>query len=242
MRSASAWSGSSFVVLVSTSGTATSLVDEPPVLTRRERDVSGCVVSATPRRGPVHRACVDTRDRDRTGRFGCGGEAAPGQPVREVRHPRRRAASGPAGQRRAVHRRRQPGRSPPRGSDMSEVTPTLLHGRYEVVAVVGRGGEGTLVRAVDRRHGRDVALKLRRVPGRSPRRRTPAGRVADAAVPAPPPRLAVGERRLLRRRPPRVGDGLGRRCRSVGGVEPNMAGRGCHRQRCCDGWRRSPRR
>ena len=48
---------------------------------------------------------------------------------------------------------------------MSELTPTLLHGRYEVLAVVGRGGEGTLVRAVDRRHSRDVALKLRRVPG-----------------------------------------------------------------------------
>ena len=48
--------------------------------------------------------------------------------------------------------------------DVTEVTPTLLHGRYEVMAVVGRGGEGTLVRAVDRRHGRDVALKLRRVP------------------------------------------------------------------------------
>ena len=29
---------------------------------------------------------------------------------------------------------------------------------------MGRGGEGTLVRAVDRRHGRDVALKVRRVP------------------------------------------------------------------------------
>ena len=51
------------------------------------------------------------------------------------------------------------------GRDVSEVPPTLLHGRYEVLAVVGRGGEGTLVRAVDRRHGRDVALKLRRVPG-----------------------------------------------------------------------------
>ncbi len=46
---------------------------------------------------------------------------------------------------------------------MTNVTPTLLHGRYEVLAVIGRGGEGTLVRAVDRRHGRDVALKLRRV-------------------------------------------------------------------------------
>jgi class 3 adenylate cyclase/WD40 repeat protein len=48
--------------------------------------------------------------------------------------------------------------------EVTEVTPTLLHGRYEVIAVVGRGGEGTLVRAVDRRHDRDVALKLRRVP------------------------------------------------------------------------------
>ena len=48
---------------------------------------------------------------------------------------------------------------------MTDVTPTLLHGRYEVLADVGRGGEGTLVRAVDRRHGRDVALKLRRVSG-----------------------------------------------------------------------------
>jgi WD40 repeat protein len=47
---------------------------------------------------------------------------------------------------------------------VTEVTPTLLHGRYEVLAVIGRGGEGTLVRAVDRRHGRDVALKLRHVP------------------------------------------------------------------------------
>jgi eukaryotic-like serine/threonine-protein kinase len=50
--------------------------------------------------------------------------------------------------------------------EVTEVTPTtLLHGRYEVLAVIGRGGEGTLVRAVDRRHQRDVALKLRRVPG-----------------------------------------------------------------------------
>src|SRR5262245_62093872 len=47
---------------------------------------------------------------------------------------------------------------------MTDVTPALLHGRYEVLAIIGRGGEGTLVRAVDRRHNRDVALKLRRVP------------------------------------------------------------------------------
>jgi WD40 repeat protein len=49
-------------------------------------------------------------------------------------------------------------------ADVSELTGSMLQGRYEVLAVIGRGGEGTLVRAVDRRHGRDVALKLRRVP------------------------------------------------------------------------------
>src|SRR6478752_10893239 len=47
---------------------------------------------------------------------------------------------------------------------MYETATRLLHGRYEVIAVVGRGGEGTVARAVDRRHGRDVALKMRQVP------------------------------------------------------------------------------
>ena len=75
---------------------------------------------------------------------------------------------------------------------MSELTPTLLHGRYEVLAVVGRGGEGTLVRAVDRRHSRDVALKLRRVPERPTRRRALADRGADVAVVASASGLAAG--------------------------------------------------
>ena len=50
------------------------------------------------------------------------------------------------------------------GTDMTDLNSAVLHDRYEVVAVVGRGGEGTLVRAVDLRHGRDVALKVRRTP------------------------------------------------------------------------------
>jgi len=37
----------------------------------------------------------------------------------------------------------------------------LLHGRYEPLEVVGRGGQGEVARAVDRVHGRQVALKLR---------------------------------------------------------------------------------
>ncbi len=40
----------------------------------------------------------------------------------------------------------------------------LLNDRYEVLDVVGRGGEGTVLRALDRRHHRLVALKRRRLP------------------------------------------------------------------------------
>ncbi|HEX7312125.1 MAG TPA: protein kinase [Gaiellaceae bacterium] len=39
----------------------------------------------------------------------------------------------------------------------------LLRGRYEPLEVVGRGGEGEVVRALDHLHGRDVALKVRTV-------------------------------------------------------------------------------
>ena len=54
---------------------------------------------------------------------------------------------------------------------MTDLASSLLHGRYEVVEVVGAGGQGTLVRAVDRRHDRPVALKVRRLP--------PAAEAAD---------------------------------------------------------------
>src|SRR5262245_30343398 len=39
----------------------------------------------------------------------------------------------------------------------------LLRERYEPLDVVGRGGEGEVIRAVDHLHGRQVALKVRRV-------------------------------------------------------------------------------
>ena len=37
-----------------------------------------------------------------------------------------------------------------------------LRGRYEPLAMVGRGGEGEVVRAVDHHHRREVAVKIRR--------------------------------------------------------------------------------
>ena len=40
---------------------------------------------------------------------------------------------------------------------------TLFNERYEVVGMVGAGGEATVVKALDRRHDRLVALKIRRV-------------------------------------------------------------------------------
>ncbi len=45
----------------------------------------------------------------------------------------------------------------------------LLRGRYQQLEVVGRGGEGEVVRALDQLHGRQVALKIRAVPDDAPR-------------------------------------------------------------------------
>ena len=41
---------------------------------------------------------------------------------------------------------------------------TLLNDRYEVLEFLGAGGEAQIVKALDRRHDRVVALKVRPVP------------------------------------------------------------------------------
>jgi serine/threonine-protein kinase len=49
------------------------------------------------------------------------------------------------------------------------MTDTRVAGRYETLEVVGRGGEATVLKAIDTRHERLVALKVRVVPnGGSP--------------------------------------------------------------------------
>src|SRR5262245_51057035 len=47
----------------------------------------------------------------------------------------------------------------------------LLRERYEPLDVVGKGGEGEVIRALDHLHGRHVALKVRRVGNETSRAR-----------------------------------------------------------------------
>jgi serine/threonine protein kinase len=49
------------------------------------------------------------------------------------------------------------------------MTIELLRERYEPLDVVGRGGEGEVIRALDHLHGRQVALKVRPVPDEASR-------------------------------------------------------------------------
>src|SRR5919197_2106441 len=51
------------------------------------------------------------------------------------------------------------------GGDAARDKPvlTLFRERYEVLATVGSGGEARIVKALDRQHGRFVALKIRPV-------------------------------------------------------------------------------
>jgi hypothetical protein len=45
----------------------------------------------------------------------------------------------------------------------------LLSGRYEVLETLGAGGEARVVQALDHRHERPIALKIRRVRGEQAR-------------------------------------------------------------------------
>ena len=75
--------------VVSSSGMATSLVDEPPVLTRRERDVLVALCQPLLAGDPFTEPASIREIATDTGRVGCRREAASGQPVREVRDSRR---------------------------------------------------------------------------------------------------------------------------------------------------------
>jgi class 3 adenylate cyclase/predicted Ser/Thr protein kinase len=54
--------------------------------------------------------------------------------------------------------------------ERAPATDGLIRGRYEPVGVLGRGGQGEVVRAIDRQHDREVALKIRPVFDESERR------------------------------------------------------------------------
>src|SRR5262245_27085779 len=57
----------------------------------------------------------------------------------------------------------------PTSAPAADVATEVLRGRYQTLEVVGRGGEGEVMRALDRLHDRDVALKVRRVRDESSR-------------------------------------------------------------------------
>ena len=85
-----------------------------------------------------------------------------------------------------------------------------LADRYEPIEVLGRGGEATVIKAVDTRHDRLVALKIRPMPpGETPEALFVEAR---ALLSLPPhPGLAHARRRPVRSWPPRPRARLGRR-------------------------------
>lgn len=49
------------------------------------------------------------------------------------------------------------------GEDVTTSSARLIKGRYELLGTLGVGGEGRVVKALDRQHDRIVALKIREI-------------------------------------------------------------------------------
>lgn len=81
----------------------------------------------------------------------------------KFQYPRRdHKTPGAAGQRSHPPRRGQPGRATRTANQTraNQAMSALIRERYEVLATVGRGGQGTVKRALDTVHQRQVALKV----------------------------------------------------------------------------------
>src|SRR5439155_15523347 len=110
------------------------------------------------------------------GRHGGGREAAPPASVRQVRHLLGHGFSPGAARQRSHpawggQRRRAAGGigGIVRGGTSTVSAPVStvcspIRGRYEVLDIVGRGGQGTVMRALDVVHQRHVALKVKALP------------------------------------------------------------------------------
>ncbi len=81
--------------------------------------------------------------------------------------------------------------SAPAGGSQRTGGSQRIRQRYDVVETVGRGGQGTVVKALDTRHDRFVALKIRRIPANPLEAERVLGEVRTLLELAPHPGLPV---------------------------------------------------
>src|SRR6266511_671527 len=98
----------------------------------------------------------------------------------------------------------------PGARERGDVGTPFVRESYEILSVLGHGGQGRVARALDHQHDRVVALKILEV-GSEFERRGLLREARDAAQPAAASGPPDHPRGLLRRRPLLHRDGLGRR-------------------------------